>query len=82
MAYVGMGLYGTSLDALRKGQVEAILGIMPVLGAMIGVSRAVQLLNGESVPAITGYPSPLYTKANLNAPTAKFDLYPTNFKVS
>jgi len=82
MAYVGMGLYGTSLDALKNDQVEAVFGIMPVFGAMVGVSRAIQLLNGESVPAITGYPSPLYTKASLNAPSKKFDLYPTTFKVS
>jgi ribose transport system substrate-binding protein len=82
IAYVGMGLYGTSLDALKKGQVEAIFGIMPVFGAMVGISRAVQLLNGDSVPATTSYPAPLYTKANLNVPQKKFDLYPPNFKVS
>jgi ribose transport system substrate-binding protein len=79
--YVGMGLYGSSEAALKDGTLAAVLGIMPVLGAQLGVSRAVQLLNGEDVPAITVYPAPVYTKDNLDAPETKFDTYPESFKV-
>jgi ribose transport system substrate-binding protein len=79
--YVGMGLYGSSKAALQEGTLAAVLGIMPVLGAQLGVSRAVQLLNGEDVPAITVYPAPVYTKDNLDAPETRFDTYPESFKV-
>ena len=78
--YVAMGLYGSSQAALQDGSLDAVLGIMPVLGAQLGVSRAVQLLNGEDVPAITVYPAPVYTKDNLDAPEAKFETYPEGFK--
>ena len=78
--YVAMGLYGSSQAALQDGSLEAVLGIMPVLGAQLGVSRAVQLLNGEDVPAITVYPAPVYTKDNLDAPETKFETYPEGFK--
>jgi ribose transport system substrate-binding protein len=80
-AYVGMGLYGSSKAAIEEGTLDAVLGIMPVLGAELGVSRAVQLLNGEDVPAITVYPAPVYTKDNLDAPETRFDTYPESFKV-
>jgi ABC-type sugar transport system substrate-binding protein len=79
--YVGMGLYGSSEAALKDGSLDAVLGIMPVLGAQLGVSRAVQLLNGEDVPAITIYPAPVYTKDNLDAPEKKFDTYPESYKL-
>jgi ABC-type sugar transport system substrate-binding protein len=79
--YVGMGLYGSSKAALQDGTLAAVLGIMPVLGAKLGVSRAVQILNGEDVPAITVYPAPVYTKDNLNAPETRFDTYPEDYKV-
>lgn len=78
--YVAMGLYGSSKAALQAGTVGVILGIMPVLGAKLGLSRAVQLLNGEDVPAITVYPAPVYTKDNLDAPETRFDTYPANYK--
>ena len=79
--YVAMGLYGSSKAALQDGTLAAVLGIMPVLGAELGVSRAVQLLNGEDVPAITVYPAPVYTKDNLDAPETRFETYPESFKV-
>jgi ABC-type sugar transport system substrate-binding protein len=78
--YVAMGLYGSSKQALKEGSVDVIIGLMPVLGARIGVARAVALLNGEDVPAITVYPAPVYTKDNLDAPEAKWETYPESFK--
>ena len=78
--YVAMGLYGSSQEALKQGTVDVIIGLMPVLGAKIGVARAVGLLNGDTVPAITVYPAPVYTKESMNAPEAKFETYPAGFK--
>lgn len=78
--YVGMGLYGTSKDALRDGSVDVIIGLMPALGARIGVARAVSLLNGDSVPAITCYPAPVYRADTLNQPTAEWEGYPADFR--
>jgi ribose transport system substrate-binding protein len=78
--YIAMGLYGSSRDALQQGTVDVIIGLMPVLGAKIGVARAVGLLNGDEVPAITVYPAPVYTKDTLNAPQTKYETYPASFK--
>ena len=73
-------LYGSSTQALREGTVDVIIGLMPVLGAKIGVARAVGLLNGDTVPAITVYPAPVYTKDTLDAPQVKYETYPDSFK--
>lgn len=78
--YIAMGLYGTSKEALEQGTVNAIIGLMPALGARIGVARAVQMLNGEEMPAITCYPAPVYTADTLNQPSVKWEGYPAGFK--
>jgi ABC-type sugar transport system substrate-binding protein len=78
--YIAMGLYGSSKQALQDGQVDVIIGLMPGLGGRIGVARAVALLNGDEVPAITVYPAPIYTKSTLNQPAAKFDTFPSSYK--
>ena len=78
--YIAMGLYGTSKAALEDGTVNAIIGLMPALGARIGVARAVALLNGEEVPAITCYPAPVYTADTLDQPSVEWEGYPADFK--
>ncbi|MBS1878435.1 MAG: sugar ABC transporter substrate-binding protein [Actinobacteria bacterium] len=78
--YIAMGLYGTSREALEEGTVNAVIGLMPALGARIGVANAVSMLNGEKVPAITCYPAPVYTAEKLNQPTVKWEGYPAGFK--
>lgn len=78
--YIGMGLYGTSESALRDGTVDVIIGLMPALGARIGVARTVSLLNGDSVPAITCYPAPVYTADTLDQPSVEWEGYPEGFR--
>lgn len=78
--YIAMGLYGTSEEALRDGTVDVIIGLMPALGARIGVARAVSLLNGDTVPAITCYPAPVYTADTLDQPSVEWEGYPSGFR--
>ena len=78
--YVAMGLYGSSRDALKAGSVDAIVGLLPGASGMLGLSRAVQQLNGEDVPAITIYPSPVYTADNIDDPASVLETYPAGFK--
>jgi len=78
--YIAMGLYGTSEAALRDGTVDVIIGLMPALGSRIGVARAVSMLNGETVPAITCYPAPIYTADTLDQPSVVWEGYPEGFQ--
>ncbi|HSF26939.1 MAG TPA: sugar ABC transporter substrate-binding protein [Actinomycetes bacterium] len=78
--YVAMGLYGSSREALKAGTVNAIVGLLPGASGMLGLSRAVQQLNGEDVPAITIYPSPVYTADNIDDPASVLETYPAGYK--
>src|SRR5690606_5987682 len=44
--YVGNGLEPDSIEWLREGLIDVLLGIQPITTGLIGVGRAVSLLNG------------------------------------
>lgn len=64
--YVGNGLEPDSIEWLREGLITRLLGIQPIATGLIGVGRAVDLLNGTSVPRITCLSSPIYTQDNVD----------------
>jgi ABC-type sugar transport system substrate-binding protein len=82
LPHVEMGLEPGSIDGLNKGYITEVLPITPIWMGYMGVGYAISTLNGVQPPKITCVPFPPQTKATLNSPFAKAELFPSSFKAT
>lgn len=74
--YIGMGYEPDSIDALRDGSIDTVLGIEPIAMGRMGVGEVVKLLNGDQVPSVTCVPAPKFTEREIGTPLADAELIP------
>jgi ribose transport system substrate-binding protein len=74
--YVGMGYEPDSIDALRDGSIDTVLGIAPIAMGRMGVGELVKLLNGDQIPTVTCVPAPKFTESEIGTPLAEAELIP------
>lgn len=70
----------TQIDALKKGELSAILGVPAVYGARLGVATAVRALEGESVPAKQVIEGNIYTAGNIDQAPLDEEVLPKYLK--
>lgn len=80
IAHVTMGFEPGSIDGLKNGNVTEVMTLAPVWMGYMGVGYAVNKLNGATNPKITCVPTVVETKATINSPFAKQELFPPSFK--
>lgn len=72
--YVAAGYEPDSIAALEDGTLDSVFGIAPRWMGLLGVGRAVELLNGEEPPRVTCTPIPLFTSEDIGTPFADAEL--------
>ncbi|MDP9907895.1 sugar ABC transporter substrate-binding protein [Arthrobacter bambusae] len=80
LPYVATGLEPESVDALKKGLLSGVISVEPIPMGKVGVTRAIELLNGDTPPKTTCLPAPYYTKDNLDTREAKAEMQPIRDK--
>lgn len=74
--YITMQYEPDIIPLLESGELTSVLSVAPIAMGRIGVSRAVEILNGEEPPKYTCIPSPRFTEDEVGTPLADAELIP------
>lgn len=80
--YIGGSWEPIMTDAIAQGRAQIALPDFAVDMGFLGVTYAVEKLNGQSLPKLTCLPNATFTKADLGSQLANRELYPAGWKPS